>query len=388
MIFARPNIVRTRSTNPALLERFLGVENVERVSQAMCNDAAKWYGPPIALKGVPGAVFATKDGDFIGECRAGWEMSARDKAEALLHRMRVASRAMTRENARTLHLGFSSLSALISEVTVNATRQELALFKSGPTGVANATSTLWRVGSQPQAGGAAGAVASGTVCNSSTTGAWNAFQNAASGKSNHFIGANILASLPNTLLIYDRLFMVTKTASSLSTEAVTGVPTRYTSTTATDPDYIGGNFGFIEAFAQVSSVAHNWTTCLYSDQGGNSSTLPSVTGVNAAIIDRLDQPLQTWFTPLEAGDVGIKAWTQLQCSVNTVASAVHFCIGHPIAWIPCPIANQLNVIDGINTAFNLVRIFDNACLALLEVNKPATTATSYTGTITIAGGNS
>jgi len=35
--------------------------------------------------------------------------------------------------------------------------------------------------------------------------------------------------------------------------------------------------------------------------------------------------------------------------------------------------------DYINTALNLTRIFDDAALAFLEVNKPATGATTYNG---------
>ena len=44
------------------------------------------------------------------------------------------------------------------------------------------------------------------------------------------------------------------------------------------------------------------------------------------------------------------------------------------------------VADGINSAFNLTRIFDSACLALLEVLKPAAGASTYTGEfLTVAG---
>jgi hypothetical protein len=54
--------------------------------------------------------------------------------------------------------------------------------------------------------------------------------------------------------------------------------------------------------------------------------------------------------------------------------------------MPCPIANIVCPVDGINTAFNLARIFDSACLAFLEVIKPATTATTYTGSFTAVAG--
>ncbi len=61
-------------------------------------------------------------------------------------------------------------------------------------------------------------------------------------------------------------------------------------------------------------------------------------------------------------------------------------IGHPIAFCPCPIANVVCVTDGINTALNLARIFDDAALNLLEVMKPATGATTYNlGVFAVAG---
>jgi len=61
-------------------------------------------------------------------------------------------------------------------------------------------------------------------------------------------------------------------------------------------------------------------------------------------------------------------------------------MGHPIVFMPIPAANIICVTDGIMTAFNLTRIFDDACLAFLEVVKPSTTATVYTGTFqTVAG---
>ena len=180
--------------------------------------------------------------------------------------------------------------------------------------------------------------------------------------------------------LYDRLFSVAKTMNSTATEAVTGVPTRYQSTTATNPDYIGGNFLFIEVGGTaLAATAHNWTTCLYTDQANASSTLPSLTGNSGAIARRLDHPTQQWFAPLASGDVGIKAWTQMQCSAAVATGVINFVIGHPIAWMPCPIANMVCVADGINTSFNLVRVFDGAALAFLEVNKPSTTSTLYTG---------
>jgi hypothetical protein len=188
-------------------------------------------------------------------------------------------------------------------------------------------------------------------------------------------------------LLYDRIFAVAKTMNSTTTEAVTGVPTRYQNTAAGQPDSASGNFLFIETGTALAATAHSWTVCQYTDESGNATqTLPSVTGNASNIINRLDMPTSNWFCPLATGDTGIKALTQMQCSAAVATGAVDFVIGHPISWMPCPIANLTCITDGINTAMQLTRIFDSACLALLEANKPATTATTYTGSIVICAG--
>jgi len=65
---------------------------------------------------------------------------------------------------------------------------------------------------------------------------------------------------------------------------------------------------------------------------------------------------------------------------------INFVIGHPLAWMPIPIVNFVCLFDYINTAFNLVRIFDDAALALLEAVKPAAGATTYNVAVcTVAG---
>ena len=38
-------------------------------------------------------------------------------------------------------------------------------------------------------------------------------------------------------------------------------------------------------------------------------------------------------------------------------------------------------IDGVASAFNLVTVLDNACLYFMELPKPATNATTYSGII-------
>lgn len=359
------------------IERWLGAEKIAHLESCMRG----WYGRPICLLDVPGSVWITADGDFVGTFNRGGFGSALDALEDYMRRL---WREAGRPQYGYANAGFSSISDALSRASQGYS-QRRQINKVGPTGVVGVTSTLWRVGPQPAAGSAGAAAPSGTAHVSSDTGAV-AYSNPASGTL-HLVGADFAASVvSNSLLLYDRLFSVAKTMASTSTEAVTGVPTRYQSTTATDPDYIGDNFGFIEVGGTaLAATAHNWTTCLYTDQANASSTLPSVTGNSAGIVDRLDQPAQQWFVPLESGDVGIKAWTQMQCSASVATGAINFCIGHPLGFMSFPVINSLLPFDWLTNRDQAPRVFDNACLAFLEPLKPATTATTYTGRFQLTG---
>jgi len=375
-----------RNTNPGHLERWLGAEKVAQISAAMCNPAARWYGRPIAIAGVPGRVYACGDGDFVGAIDAGYEVSAIDRAEDIVRRAVRREHARISRIKRTQRGAIGSLDAAISAYIGGGNRTFL-FNKAGTTGVVNSTNTLWFVGNQPAAGAAAAAAPGGTVPVDSSTGAF-IFDNPSGGATQHFAFGNPIASVaPNTLLLYDRIFSVTKTMNSTATEAVTGVPTRYQSVTPGAHDYAGNNFLMIECRTVLPATAHNWTVCTYTDQDGNAgATLPSVTGNASNIVNRLDQPVGTWFCPLASGDTGIKNLTQMQCSAAVATGAIDFTIGHAIAFMPCGIANFTCEKDGLTTSLSLERIHDDACLAFLEILKAATTATTYNGQFTTLRG--
>jgi hypothetical protein len=366
---------RLQATHTQRLERWLGAYRVEQLRQSMRG----WYGPPIHLIDCPGSVRITKDGDFIGPFDRGFFYSAADAFRDHLRRMNVG---MAKPWPATAHAGFSSISDALSRASQGyRTAFNGQILKAGPTGVVGVTSSLWRLGSMPIAGGAPGAAPGGTDFTSATTGAMG-WTNPAAGTM-RLTGADMAASVVNnTLLLYDRIFGVVKTMASVATEAVTGVPSRYQSTTPTSEDYAGGNFLTIEVGGTaLANTAHNWTVCTYKDQGDVASTLPSVTGNASAIVDRLDQPVQTWFCPLESGDVGIKALTQMQCSASVATGVVWFVIGHPIGFMSFPIINTFFPFDWLTNRDQAPYIANSACLALYEVNKPATTATTYSGRI-------
>lgn len=352
------------------VERWVGLEKANHVREALRG----WYGSPINLIDVPGSVWVDADGDFVGSFERGLFYSACD---ALADWLKYVWRSPSHPQYATLHAGFSSISDALSRAS-QGFQQQRSLLKTGSTGVANVTSSLWRVGSQP-------AAAPGGTVNVNTTGGALDFANPAVGTL-RLIGADVSASIANnTLLLYDRIFSVTKTMNSTAAEAVTGVPTRYQSTNAQDPneDYIGDNFLFIEVGATaLAATAHNWTPCTYTDQDNVAGiTLPSVTGNSGGIVDRLDQPVNTWFAPLAAGDNGIKALTNMQCSAAVSTGIVNFVIGHPLGFMLIPSASPIYPFDWLTNRKQAPKIMNNACPAVLEINKPATTATTYSGSV-------
>lgn len=371
------NIVKTRSTNASKLERWLGKEQVEGISSSMRD----WYGPPILVGNVPGVrgVWCGAGGDFIGRIDGGGFMGL---AERCVERV---NHALGKVAGRHRMHGFSSLSDLISEATVGGKRYDYFFQKVGTTAVVGGTNSLWRVGNQPAAANAASNAPGGNVPTDATQGAFP-FVNPTSPDTQHFVRADFTsATAGRTLLLYDRIFEVNKTMSSTTTETVSGVPTRYQNTTDGTADSAAGNFLAVEIQVALANTAHNWTVCTYTDQNGNAGTLPSLTGNASGIANRLDHPLNQWFAPLATGDFGIRTLTQMQCSAS-LTGTVAFFIGHPIAFVPMPVANMNTIVDGINTAFNLTRIFDDAALAFLEINTSATTATTYNGAFAAVAG--
>ena len=377
--------VSLRSTHSAKLERWLGSQRVEDVSSSMRG----WYGPPVFLGNMPSGsgVFATGDGDFIGRLAGGDLGSWRDRAwDYLRSKQRALARASRRMGATapaSAYAGFASFSDFLAELSV---KQQLIgpFVKVGVTGVTGITNTLWYEGSQPGAGATAAALAAGTDHSVATTGAMQ-FINAASGDTLHVIGAMLSANVAgNTLLLYDRIWAGEPAINVTTAQTITMTPARYASLTATAQDYCGGNFAFVEVRGALPATAHNWTL-QYVDQAGNAAeNAPALTGVSSAIAKRLDHTTNApWFIPLNATDSGISDLTQITLSATLASGNPCLVLGHPLAIFPLVMpAAYMHSFDQVNgSAPWIPRIFDNACLAWLELNKPGTGATTYNGTV-------
>jgi len=378
-----------KHTHSDKLEQWLGTDKVAQISK----DFGKFYWP-VALHGVPGNVHVMPGGDFCGEIKAsfGKEEGAADvlkklkrRAEAEFRRHRAFGTLIDMIRAGDSRLAsvgaFASIDAVVAAYTGG--KGQMAKFSKVGT-ASNAIGNcedLWVATGTPTAGAAGAAAPGGTAHTSANTGALG-FSNLGTANTGHYLNWALNASvINNSLLLYDRLFSVAKTMNSTATEAVTGVPTRYQNGTAGANDYIGGNFCFpMIPTTVLPATAHNWTVCQYTDQAsGTANSFPVIAGVSACTVGGMDLVAGKWFMNLAAGDVGVKALTQMQASAAIATGTVTFVIGHPIAVNACPIANIACVDDGLYTALNLTSVLDNACLAFLELQKPATTATTYSG---------
>lgn len=373
------------SPNSTHLDRWLGTEKIEQLAVNMRG----WYGPPIAIADVPGEVWVAKDGDFHGRIDGGEYYTGLDAhREARLIKRKAALRLYGHLSKQGGMAGFTSLSDLMSEATVSGKMQPLggSILKNGTTGVIGSTNSLFVCGSSPATGAAAGAAPGGTVPTSASAGALG-FTNPPSGDLMYVTGADISQNAaPNSLLLYSRIFAVAVNPNTVAAQSVTGVPTLYQNTTGGAADSIAGNFMFFDTNVALAATAHN-ITFTYRDQANNvAEVAPVVAGLSGCIDNRLNQAAGTWFNPLNGADTGIKVLTDVTMSAAVATGAFDAVIGHPHCWMVLPSSSIVTPFDWVFQRFAPSRVFNDACLALLEVNKGTTTNTNYTGTIMAAWG--
>lgn len=281
--------------------------------------------------------------------------------------------------------GFTSLSDLVSEATAGGKLQQLFFSKTGVTGVANVSSTLWYEGTIPAAGSTSvPALAAGANVTKATQGAMGPQENAAGGDQLHLAGGFALASVAQmTLLLLDRIWHGSPITNDTSAQTVTMTPSRYATTGA--GGLSKGNVMFVEVAAALTSGG-GIVTITYVDDEGNAPETTTYTGVSGAIAKRLEHI--GIFIPLNAGDVGISDIQQWQRAATAPSSGtLALVLAHPLMWIPGSlVANGGSMVDGINANFNLMRVYDDAALMLLEAIKNATTATTYYGSVMAVAG--
>jgi hypothetical protein len=364
-------LLRGNSTHADRIERYLGVDMVGRLSAANRGT----YFDPIQIAMLDGRVKATRDGDFIGRLDAGYFASFADYADELERKKRNAARVAVARGRKQLG-AIAGINSIFTAIGAGK-RQDIMLGKAGVTGVANIANTLWDVGAQPAAGSTSAAAAGSSPTNTTTGGLL--YDNAGGGDTMYFIGSTIVPTVGNNLLLmYDRYYQVNHNIAT-DPQSITGVPSRYQSTAARNT--------FITAAVTTALGAGTPTVTLdYVDSEGSASeSAAAVTLVGSSIARRFPFAASVgngWFIPLNAGDRGVRELDNSNLSAASTGN-IDFVLGKPIAWIPQPIANVAFNMDATLSPRDLVEIAASACIAFMEVNKGATTATSYSGGITL-----
>ena len=366
-----------RTTHAQRLERWLGPEQVEIISHAMRG----WYGAPIPVGNVPGMVYAVGGGEFVGAIRGGGFASFADFAEGRLRRI---LRESARRNFGTLHAGFSSLSDLLTEATTGGKMQEHTFNKVGTaSAAAPEPMSLWNVGAKPVAGGVGGTRGTGRACLRTTTGAIGQ-DNPLSGDQLHVVSGDACATVPNTLLIYDRLWDMTWNHATGTTQAIDSAnrPGRYQTSALAPSNFLSG-----EVTTALSATAHNLTMTYVDDAGNTAEAAAAYAAPVSAAANRIPLVSPNWFLPLNSGDRGLRYLTQVdQSTVAAVTGVSNIFIGHPLAFMPCPVANLLFPFDWVYRKFGPKRVYSDACLSFLEMPKTATTAATYNGMLNMVSG--
>ncbi len=364
------------------IERWLGAECAEHLSRSMRG----WYGPPIALANTMGAVYVTGDGDFVGKLSAGRASSlldlAADKARLFLRRLDGAIRRVRRNGK--LHAGFSSLSDLISEATAGGKSQSLFWQKSNGTGTTVGNAICMRnVGTMPAARGTGGTSGTGVALVDSSGGA-PVFTNPSGGDTTHITTIVAQSGSIQNAMLFDCLWDMTYNHASSTSTAIDSAnrPTRY-QTGATAP----GNFISGEVTTNLSATAHNITVTYVDDQGNTAEAGPAYAAPASAGIQRTPTVAGQWFVPLNSPDMGVRYLTNIaQSTTASVTGVTTWFVGHPLAWVPQPSANQPWIYDGINSAFNLERVYDDAHLAWLCPGIATTGAWSFSAMLKMVSG--
>jgi len=370
-------ITKRRSTHGQRLSNWLGNDVAEQISAAMRHTR----GIPIAIAGVPGLVYVAPGGDFVGPIDGGYFGNLADYST---NRFKQILRRFGQKTRGQCNMGFSSLSDLISEAT-NGGKSQYISYSKAPTTASTAgnCSSAWNVGSFPTAGGVGGTSGTGRECTSSIAGALK-FANAAGGDTLHFVNWIGQANNVGSFMLVDRLWDMTYNHASATSTNVDSAnrPTRYQTAALAPGNQISGDITTL-----LSATAHN-ITVTYVDQDGNTAEAAAAYAapVNGAV-NRSPTLTGEWTVILNTPDAGARYITNIsQSTITSVTGVSNFSIIHPLAFLPEPIANTPFLIDGINSAFNLERIYDNACLAFITPKIANAATITHSGMIRFVSG--
>lgn len=190
---------------------------------------------------------------------------------------------------------------------------------------------LWQWDGFP--GGGSGNPTTATVCTNATTGAFQQ-TTPASGAKKRLMGLVATASIPGTVILYDRLVHsggITTTGSGATVAQTTNLPTpaltRRTSGVGVEPWWTV--YAAIGTTSSAASLSYTNTV----PTSGRTTRNVTIGGTGLNVVDRMI-PM-----PLAVGDKGVTAVASLTFTVNTgTAGNVGITLAYPLVVLPIALA--------------------------------------------------
>ena len=235
--------------------------------------------------------------------------------------------------------------------------------------IAGRPASLWTYSGQPSHGTTGDIAASGTTGSIPTNTSDGALKqrNATSGKEKWLVSANIGAHVQGTLILYDRLYHNHNLSGTTTTEQnVQGSPASPVLTRYTDGE---GNFVFAEIYTQIGATSRT-ITMSYTNQAGTAGQTSVATDIGNTNFREVSRVI---FLPLASGDTGVQAVKSVTLSATTgTAGNFGITIGHPIAYVHVSVAGVSGWRDFSTGLPGLMKIPDNAHLALIWIGSTTT----------------
>jgi hypothetical protein len=281
-------------------------------------------------------------------------------------------------------MGFSSLSALINEATVNGKRDANNWFNiPSLVTAAGAAYSLYLAARTP---GGAGTIPTANVAStalSATSAGGFGQANAPGSNTKHIVSVSGFSTVAaGALLLADQTLIVQPILATTTAQTITGSPTRYQSN-GQNGVLIAGYQGGVVDTGTAPTVTVTYTE---STAGTTGHTTGGVTCITLTPIHRTFITSGAMFFPMAAGDVGVR---RIETTTWSVArgQAGWFGLVYPYCWLPLGVANAIFGTDLINTQFNLVQVQDGAFIT--SFLQAATTSSGVIqGELIMVSGNS
>lgn len=144
-----------------------------------------------------------------------------------------------------------------------------------------------------------------------------------------------------------------------------------------------GVFMFVENVGATANTVQNLTVT-YTNSGGTGSRS---TGAQALVVgaistNRIINPTNQWWFPLQAGDVGVRSLQSYTLGASAVSTTINIVLARPINYLPIMVSGAAIERDCVLQLPSVDRIYDNSALSFAFI--AAATTCPFNGYIRIA----